>query len=114
LRMFRILNFIDQLNPGNVFGSYGGEAPATKSFAGATRRIVDLPGKARVIKATTGVKLYPFDVSKGKLYATSKLNAQIKKLQYQLKKEKKQGDLKNASRLLKLIRELKEEKNRRF
>lgn len=105
LKGIRLLNTIDQINPGGAFGQEGGQ----KSVFGGQRRMIDLSTKEKVAKYTAGFKLYPYDVKKGKTYKVAKLRGQIAKLKYQLKVYRRRGDVKNIKAVNERIKELRKQ-----
>lgn len=108
LKMFRLVNFLDQMNPGGIFGTKG----EAKSIFGFERRMIDMSGSQRAAKMVTGLKLYPFDVAQSKKYSMAKLNKDIKGAEVMKKKFMKQGDEVNVEKISELIQRLKEKKMR--
>lgn len=106
MRSFRLLNFVDQLNPGGVFGTEGKK----KSFAGAERDIIDLSPGEKAFKHVGGVRLYPYDVEKGRTVEKSKLGALTTKMKYQLKSAERKGNAEKVKELRKKIEEIEKKK----
>jgi len=103
LRMWRILNTLDQINPGSLFGIEGKQ----KSFLGAERDIMDLSAGEKSAKFLGGIRLYPYDVEKGRRLEKSKLAGLIKKMEYQRNTAQKKGNISKVQELTKKIEELK-------
>lgn len=106
LRSIRLLNFVDQLNPGGAFGKEG----ERKSFAGAERDIIDLSPGEKAFKHIGGIRLYPYDVEKGKTVEKSRLGALTTKMNYQLKSAERKGNIEKVRELRKKIEELEKKK----
>ena len=124
LKMFRILNFLDQMNPGGIFGKKGEASsfwgmkpiniptPVGDITIGAKRRLIDLPASQRILKSGTGLKMYPFDVQQSKTYELAAINKQLQGMQVMKKKFQKQGDEANFEKISKIIDKLKQSKIR--
>lgn len=106
LKQIRLLNVIDQLNPMGIFGD---ETTNRKSFAGGTRKITDLTPTERTTKFLTGVKVYPYDVEKGKVVKISKLRGEQKRLQFKAESARKKGKYDEVKKIMEAIQKLKEE-----
>lgn len=103
LRMFRILNFIDQMNPGGMFGEEGGK----KSIFGAERHLIDITPEEKAIKTLTGLRIYPYDIEKSKTYLKAKISSRIRKLEILMKGEIKKGHYQKASQINDILNKLK-------
>lgn len=101
LKMFRLLNVIDQINPFSVFGEEGGKP----SYAGVSREIQDLPGWERWVKNLTGIRAYPYDVEKSKQFAMLQKKKNLQTLKLWLRKETRQGHISNAAIIRKQIQQ---------
>jgi hypothetical protein len=99
LKIFRLLNWVDQLNPNNTFGEYKGK----KSWTGATRETIDLKGADKVASSFLGAKVYPYDIKQGQTYMKAKSSKEISSLRIARKKALRTGDENKAARLAKLI-----------
>ena len=86
-----------QLNPGGAFGKEG----ERKSFAGAERDIIDLSPGEKAFKHIGGIRLYPYDVEKGKTVEKSRLGALTTKMNYQLKSAERKGNIEKVRELRK-------------
>jgi hypothetical protein len=102
LRNIRLVNWVDQMNPGGVFGKYEGEP----SIFGAKRRIIDLPAKDRIRKSLTGFREHPYDVRKGKKSKKWGYAKEIGQLKWARKKSIRSGDTKNLQKITERLREL--------
>ena len=87
LRNIRLLNEIDRLNPGNVFG---------------TDRIfrTDLPGATRLFSFATGLKLYARDEQKAIMWFNVGLKNALKERRIALERAKRRGFQPEVDRLI--------------
>lgn len=96
LRNIRILNTIDRLNPGNVFGT-------DRTFR------LDLPQKERWVSFFTGLKLYANDEEKAIMWFNIRLRMAIRERQASLRKSQRRGFDPEVQRLLEEIQNMKRE-----
>lgn len=106
LRMWRILNTVDQINPGEMFGKEGGQ----KSVFGAERDIMDLTPKEKLARFGGGIRLFPYDVEKGRTLEKAKLSGLIKKMEYQKNSALKRGRMDKVKELTAKIEAAKKKK----
>ncbi|MCL6612718.1 MAG: H-NS histone family protein [Peptococcaceae bacterium] len=88
---FRVLNELDKLNPGSVFG----------------QRKFQPPEEQRWLNALTGMKLYAYDPAwEGRLYRND-LQKQATRMKYDYRKAVEEGNADQAAKLEKLYEQLK-------
>jgi hypothetical protein len=85
-----LLNEVDRLNPGSVFGTRikdpaTGEITSTPSIFGVSRESrVDLPEEQRQIQSLTGVRVFDINTDEAELARYKRIEADIKKIQGKL------------------------------
>lgn len=105
LKIFRVINWLDQLNPGQVFGEY----KKKPSYAGVARETIDLPMSERAVTLGTGAKIYPYDIKQGKTYMRARTANLVSKLRIGRKKAIKMGNESKARKIAEQIIKIQNE-----
>jgi hypothetical protein len=105
LKQWRLLNFLDQVNVGNVFGNKDTGQP---SVFGAQRQLTDLTPLERAVKAITSVKTYPYDVQQSQQYAMGAARHEIGQLKGDLMTEYKKGPAMNQQNIVNIIQRMQQ------
>ena len=104
LKMFRIVNWLDQLNPGSIFGTYKGKP----SWAKATRETIDLQPGDKALSSFAGLRIYPYDITQAQAYAKAKQGREISLLNVARKKAQRLGNMNKVRELSIKINKIKQ------